>query len=138
MRAAILTLALLLAGTAAAAAQMRPDPGGSPDLVASGGAGGIPTDAGPMRSAVRCLEPPEGPIAIQAIEFEGRRFEPAGSPEPIVAENLEPLGQHRGLPLFAGKLSVRPLVDVWVPVCAPADHYQLFTRPAPGHASAGS
>lgn len=138
MRAAILTLGLLLAGAAAAEAQVRPDPDGSPAAVEIGQGPVSPSTGGETHTAVRCLEPREPSIAVPTIEFEGRRFEPAGSPEPIFVENLERLGQDLGLPLFAGKLSVRPVVDVWVPVCVPAGHYQLFTLPAPGHASAGS
>lgn len=138
MRASILTLAFLLAAAARAEAQVRPDPGGASTNMEIGEAGSFPVGASPMRSASRCLEPREGFYAVPVIEFDGRRFEPSGSPEPIFADNLDALGEDRGVPLFVGKLSARPVVDVWVPVCAPSDHYQLFTRSLAGHASAGS
>lgn len=138
MRVRILTLAFLLVAATRAEAQVRPDPGASSAEVEIGRAAGSPAGDSATRSASRCLEPREGSYAVPAIEFEGRRFEPVGSPEPISTDNLDALGEDHGLPLFAGKLSGRPVVDLWVPVCAPADHYQLYTRPAPGHASAGS
>lgn len=138
MRATILTLAFLLAASARAEAQVRPDPGGASTNMEIGEAGSFPVGASPMRSASRCLEPREGSHSLPAVEFEGRRFLPSGSPEPIFADNLDVLGEDRGVPLFAGKLSARPVVDLWVPVCAPSNHYLLYTRSPAGHASAGS
>lgn len=140
MRTTILTLALVLVGGAQAAeAQIRPDPGRSAPDVAIGEARepsvtGSPAD---LRSAGGCLEPRHGSYVLPAIDFEGWRFEPSGSPEPILADNLDPMGEHRGFPLFAGKLAVRPIVDLWIPVCAPADHYQLYTRLPAGPRPAG-
>ncbi len=138
MRATIVTLAFLLTGAARAEAQIQPDPGGSSPGVAIGEDRASAFRESPVRSASRCLEPREGSHAVPAIEFESWRFRPSGSLEPILAENLDPLGEHRGVPLFTGKLSARPTVDLWVPVCAPSDHYQLYTRPRSGYVPAGS
>lgn len=126
MRATFLTLALLLGGAATLAAQTRPDPGVSP---VSGPAG--PPASGPgmaPRPRVGCLETPSGSPSVQAFEFEGRRFEATGFPEPIQAENLDSMGTLGELSVYAGRLAERPVVDLWVPVCQPADHYQLYTR----------
>lgn len=127
MRWISLTLYLILAGAATAAAQVQPDPG---IPLASGSA--VPRSVGKVppvtQQAAGCLESRHGSYAIPAIEYEGRRFQPRGSPEPILAENLDPLGDHGGVLLFTGRLAVRPVEDLWVPVCAPTDHYQLYTR----------
>ncbi len=139
MRTTILTLALVLGGGARAEAQIHPDPGGSAPDVAIGEARestgtGSPADS---RSASGCLEPRHGLNALPAIDFEGWRFEPSGIPEPILDDNLDPMGEHRGFPIFAGKLAVRPIVDLWIPVCDPTDHYQLYTRLPPEPRPAG-
>lgn len=127
MRWISLTLWLVLAGATTVTAQVQPDPGAP---LARGPAvprsvGGVPPVT---QHAAGCLESRDGSYAIPAIEFEGRRFQPSGSPEAILAENLDPLGDHRGVPLFTGRLAGRPVEDLWVPVCVPTDHYQLYTR----------
>ena len=111
VRATFLTLALLLGGATVLEAQTGPDPGVLPVSVPAG-----------------CLETPEGSLAVPAFEFEGSRFEAIGSPEPIQADNLESMGTLGDLPVYAGRLTERPVVDLWVPVCTPTDHYQLYTR----------
>lgn len=129
-----MTLALLLASHVGVGAQVQPDPGGTSEGVAIGTALASPPTQALVegRFASRCLEPRDPASIVPAIGFEGRRFEPSGGPEPVSANNLDPVGEHRGVPLFAGKLASRPLVDLWVPVCAPPEHYQLYTRlPSP-------
>ena len=109
MRAIFPTLALLLGGATSLGAQTGPDPG-------------VPPVSGPAG----CLR--EGSLGVPAFEFEGRRFEAVGSPEPIQADNLDSLGILGDLPVYAGRLAERPVVDLWVPVCFLSGHYQLYTR----------
>ena len=111
VRATFLTLALLLGGATSLGAQTGPDPGVSP-----------------VSGAVGCLELREGSLGVPALEFEGSRFEAVGSPEPIQADNLDPMGILGELPVYAGRLAERPVVDLWVPVCLLSGHYQLYTR----------
>ena len=128
MRATILAFSFLLSGAVAAGAQVRPDPGGTPlgvALAEPSDAGEGPTDG---RFADQCLEPRDVEAAVSAIGFEGHSFRASGDPEPISSANLELVGEDRGVPLFAGKLATQPLADLWVPICAPAGHYQLYTR----------
>lgn len=100
MPAVILALLFLLAGSTTVAAQV----------------------------AEPCLDSRAGSNSIPALDFEGRRFDATGGPEPIQADNLDRVGALGDLPLFAGRLAERPVVDLWVPVCQPANHYQLYTR----------
>jgi hypothetical protein len=142
MRAILLTSLFLLAGAAPVRAQVQPDPGVS---LTAGPAGppGLPgpaagaTDTVP-RFASGCLDSRDGPATIPALDFEGQRFDATGGPEPILADNLDAVGALGDLPLFAGRLAERPVVDLWVPVCQPVDHYQLYTRLAAPAGSAGS
>ncbi len=62
------------------------------------------------------------------IEFDGRRFEPGGEPEPISLENLIVVGDHDGVPLFVGGLAVEPYPDLWLPLCRPDGSYQLYAE----------
>ncbi|HET6342457.1 MAG TPA: hypothetical protein VFG78_09785 [Gemmatimonadota bacterium] len=110
VRAILLTSLFLLAGAATVGAQVQPDPGGTP------------------RFAGGCLDSRDGAAGIPAVDFEGWRFDATGGPEPIQADNLDAVGALGAMPLFAGRLAERPVVDLWVPVCQPADHYQLYTR----------
>lgn len=110
VRATFLTLALLLGGAPTLEAQTGPDPGVPPV------------------SAAGCLEVREGTPGMPGFDFEGSRFEAIGSPEPIQADNLESVGSLGDLPVYAGRLAERPVVDLWVPVCLLSDHYQLYTR----------
>lgn len=126
MRATVLTLALLLGGAATLEAQTRPDPGVSPVSGPTGPLARVPSMA--PRPAVGCLETPGGSPSVPAFDFEGRRFEARGIPEPIQADNLDSMGALGELPVYTGRLAERPVVDLWVPVCRPADHYQLYTR----------
>jgi hypothetical protein len=133
MRTTLLTLLLLLAVANNLRAQVQPDPGVSLTAGPVGPPRGpVPpegvTDTVP-RFAGGCLDSPDGPAGIAALDFEGWRFDATGGPEPIQADNLDRVGALGDLPLFAGRLAERPLVDLWVPVCQPADHYQLYTRP---------
>ncbi|HKY61008.1 MAG TPA: hypothetical protein VJP59_08350 [Gemmatimonadota bacterium] len=125
MRAILLTSFFFLAGAATATAQVQPDPG------ASLAAGSAPRFTG------ECLDSRDGSAGVPALDFEGWSFEPLGNPEPIQADNLTVVGALGGLPLFTGRMAEPPVVDLWVPVCRPADHYQLFTRFASPGGSAG-
>ena len=127
MRATLLTLALFLGGATALEAQIRPDPGVSPvSGPAAGPAASVPHAV--TLPAGGCLETRDGSSGVPAFQFEGRRFEATGAPEPILTENLDSMGTFGDLPVFAGRLAERPVVDLWVPVCRPAGHYQLYTR----------
>ena len=126
VRATFLTMALLLGGTVSLTAQSRPDPGVS---TVSGPVGTSASGSGvASRPAGGCLEMQSGSPSVPAFDFEGRRFEAMGIPEPIQAENLDSMGTLGELSVYAGRLAERPVVDLWVPVCRPADHYQLYTR----------
>jgi hypothetical protein len=126
VRATILTLALLLGGAVTLEAQTRPDPGVSPVSGPAGPPAGVPGMA--PRPPAGCLETRGESPSVPAFDFEGRRFEASGIPEPIQAENLDSMGTLGELPVYVGRLAGRPVVDLWVPVCRPAGHYQLFTR----------
>ena len=126
VRATFLTLALLLGGATALEAQTRPDPGVSPVSGPAATSAGLPGMAPPRPTA--CLETRGGSPSVPAFDFEGRRFEATGIPEPIRADNLESMGTLGGLPVYTGRLTSRPVVDLWVPVCRPPGHYQLYTR----------
>ena len=62
------------------------------------------------------------------IEFDGRRFEPDGEPEPIGVENLVVVGEHDGVLLFAGRILQEPYTELWLPVCTPAGSYHLYAE----------
>ena len=119
MRAILLTSLFLLIPAAAVEAQVQPDT--------------VPRFAG------GCLDSRDGSAGIPALDFEGWRFDAMGGPEPIQVDNLDAVGALGDLTLFAGRLAERPVVDLWVPVCQPPDHYQLYTRSSsgPGPGAAG-
>lgn len=125
MRASFVTLALLLGAASIVNAQTGADPGISSVSGPAGPQAGVPVAA---PDPARCLETPDGSPSLAAFEFEGSRFEAIGIPEPIQAVNLESMGTLGELPVYAGRLTERPVVDLWVPVCQPAGQYQLFTR----------
>lgn len=131
MRAILLTTLFLLITVATVEAQVQPDPGVS---LTAGPAGPSELPAGAADTSSRfargCLDPRDGAAWIPVLEFEGWRFDATGWPEPIEADNLDAVGTLGDLPLFAGRLAERPVVDLWVPVCQPAGHYQLYTRSA--------
>ena len=126
VRATFLTLAFLLSGATALEAQTRPDPGVSPVSGPAATSAGLPGMAPPRPTA--CLETRGGSPSVPAFDFEGSRFEAVGAPEPIQADNLESMGTLGDLPVYAGRLTERPVVDLWVPVCFLSGHYQLYTR----------
>jgi hypothetical protein len=108
VRAILLTSLFLLIPAAAVEAQVQPDT--------------VPRFAG------GCLDSRDGSAGMPALDFEGWRFDAMGGPEPIQVDNLDAVGALGDLTLFAGRLAERPVVDLWVPVCQPPDHYQLYTR----------
>ena len=74
-----------------------------------------------------CLDQRDWYRAGASIEFAGRRFDPAGNPEPISRENLATIGRQDGVPLYVGLDASPPYVDLWLPICQPPDTYKLYT-----------
>lgn len=73
-----------------------------------------------------CLDDREWFLGGDPIEFEGRQFDPIGTPEPISLDNLVTIGEYDGVPLYVGRYARRPHTDVWLPVCSNPDTYRLY------------
>ncbi|CAN5300669.1 hypothetical protein BH18GEM1_BH18GEM1_18970 [soil metagenome] len=67
-----------------------------------------------------------------AIEFDGLRYTPLGTPEPITEDNLTRVGQNDGVPIFVGILAPEPYADLWLPHCTPSGTYQLYVAEGGG------
>ncbi|HJU86094.1 MAG TPA: thrombospondin type 3 repeat-containing protein, partial [Gemmatimonadota bacterium] len=78
-----------------------------------------PTDAG------ACLDKSAGD---RAIEFDGRRFEPAGFPQPVDRMFLVQVGSFEGIPLFVSDTAEPPYGDFWVPICGETGIYDLYVE----------
>lgn len=73
-----------------------------------------------------CLDEREWFLSGEPIEFDGRPFDPIGTPEPISLDNLVPVGEYDGIPLYVGRYASQPHMDVWLPVCGAANTFRLY------------
>jgi hypothetical protein len=72
-----------------------------------------------------CLDPSEG---RRAIEFDGRRFEPAGFPQPVDRRFLIRVGAFEGLPIYVSDTAQQPYGDFWVPRCGDDGSFELYVE----------
>ncbi|HET6362096.1 MAG TPA: outer membrane beta-barrel protein [Gemmatimonadota bacterium] len=80
--------------------------------------------AGPD-AAGACLDKSAGE---RAIEFDGRRFEPVGFPQPVDRLYLVQVGSFEDIPLFVSDTAEPPFGDFWVPVCGETGIYDLYVE----------
>lgn len=73
-----------------------------------------------------CLDARDWYVGGASIQIEGRDFDPVGSAEPIDPGNLVPVAEYDGVPAFAGRLSDRPHMDLWLPLCGTPGTYRLY------------
>ncbi|HJR54259.1 MAG TPA: porin family protein [Gemmatimonadota bacterium] len=76
-------------------------------------------------AAGACLEESD---AERVIEFDGRRFEPIGFPQPVDRLYLVQIGSFEGIPLFVSDTAQPPYRDFWVPLCGQTGIYDLFVE----------
>jgi len=72
-----------------------------------------------------CLDPSE---SRRAIEFDGRRFEPAGFPQPVDRRFLIRVGEFEGLPIYVSDTAQQPYGDFWVPRCGGDGTFELYVE----------
>ena len=84
-------------------------------------------DADPAAPAAAgaCLEESD---AERVIEFDGRRFEPVGFPQPVDRVYLVQIGSFEGIPLYVSDTAQPPYGDFWVPLCGQTGIYDLFVE----------
>ncbi|HUP00506.1 MAG TPA: hypothetical protein VM737_03170 [Gemmatimonadota bacterium] len=102
-------------------AQTVPDPGVAVARVSVGGFGA-------REFVVVCLDGSHTFENGAPIDFDRRRFGPEGAPEPVSLENLMLVGEREGVPLYVSAYASPPYTELWLPVCRPADHFQLYLR----------
>jgi hypothetical protein len=64
----------------------------------------------------------------RVIEFDGRRFEPIGPPQPVDRLYLVQIGSFDGIPLFVSDTAEPPFGDFWVPVCGRTGIFDLYVE----------
>lgn len=64
--------------------------------------------------------------AGRVIEFDGRRFEPTGFPQPVDRQFLVRVGSFDGVPIYVSDTAQAPYGDVWVPRCGADDTFELY------------
>lgn len=79
----------------------------------------------PAAAGGACLDKSVGE---RAIEFDGRRFEPAGFPQPVDRMFLVQVGSFDGIPLFVSDTAEAPYGDFWVPICGETGIYDLYVE----------
>ena len=80
-------------------------------------------EAGPAGEV--CLDPAAG---RRAIEFDGRRFEPAGFPQPVDRRFLIRVGAFEGLPIYVSDTAQQPYGDFWGPRCGDDGTFELYVE----------
>jgi hypothetical protein len=83
-----------------------------------------PEDAGEPAGGA-CLDPSQ---ALRTFEFDGRRFEPAGYPQPVDRRFLVRVGEYEGIPIFVSDTAAEPYGDFWVPRCGPGGLFELYVE----------
>jgi hypothetical protein len=72
-----------------------------------------------------CLDPSAG---RRTIEFDGRRFEPAGFPQPVDKRFLVRVGAFEGIPIYVSDTAQQPYGDFWVPRCGGDGTFELYVE----------
>ena len=67
-------------------------------------------------------------LGERPIEFDGRRFEPAGFPQPVDRLYLVQVGSFDGIPLYVSDTAEPPFGDFWVPICGETGMYDLYVE----------
>ncbi|HYO46830.1 MAG TPA: outer membrane beta-barrel protein [Gemmatimonadota bacterium] len=75
--------------------------------------------------AAACLDTSRG---RRVIEFDGRRFESAGFPQPVDRQFLVSVGSFDGIPLYVSDTAQPPFGDFWVPRCGDDGTYDLYVE----------
>ena len=70
-----------------------------------------------------CLDPSG---ALRTFEFDGRRFQPAGFPQPVDRQFLVRIGEYEGIPIYVSDTAREPYSDFWVPRCGPGGMFELY------------
>lgn len=78
-----------------------------------------------------CADEREWFVVGNPIEFEGRRFDPIGKPEPINLDNIVSVGEYDGVPVYVGRHGGQPHMNVWLPVCSTTGTYRLYADSSP-------
>ncbi len=73
-----------------------------------------------------CVDDREWFLSDEPIEFDGRPFDPIGTPEPISLDNLVPVGEYDGVPVYVGRYASQPHMDAWLPVCRTPNTFRLY------------
>lgn len=94
-----------------------------PRPVVPPGAEAAPQAGEPAAGA--CLDPSG---ALRTFEFDGRRFQPAGFPQPVDPRFLVRVGEHEGIPIFVSDTAEEPYTDFWVPRCGAGGLYELYVE----------
>jgi hypothetical protein len=97
-------------------------PAAFPVPIAPGARDAVPAAPG---AGGACLDKSAGE---RAIEFDGRRFEPAGFPQPVDRAFLVQVGSFDGIPLFVSDTAEPPYGDFWVPICGETGIYDLYVE----------
>lgn len=72
-----------------------------------------------------CLDPAAG---SRVIEFDGRRFEPAGFPQPVDRRFLIHVGSFEGIPIYVSDTAQQPYGDFWAPRCGDDGTFELYVE----------
>jgi hypothetical protein len=97
-------------------------PAAFPVPIAPGARDAVPAAPG---AGGACLDKSAGE---RTIEFDGRRFEPAGFPQPVDRAFLVQVGSFDGIPLFVSDTAEPPFGDFWVPICGETGIYDLYVE----------
>jgi hypothetical protein len=98
------------------------EPAAFPVPIAPGVRDAAPAGAG---AGGACLDKSTGE---REIEFDGRRFKPAGFPQPVDRLFLVQVGSFDGIPLFVSDTAEPPFGDFWVPICGEAGVFDLYVE----------
>jgi hypothetical protein len=82
-------------------------------------------DAGAAAPGEACLDPSG---RDRVIEFDGRRFEPAGFPQPVDRRFLVRVGSSDGIPIYVSDTAQAPYGDFWVPRCGGDGTFELYVE----------
>ena len=72
-----------------------------------------------------CLDPS---AALRTFEFDGRRFQPAGFPQPVDRQFLVRVGEYEGVPIYVSDTAREPYSDFWAPRCGPGGMFELYVE----------
>lgn len=82
----------------------------------------------PAQGRAACLDSRSWFTGRRPIEFDGRRFELVGFPQPVDAQYLTRLGEFDGVPVYASTTARAPYTDLWLPRCGTEPLYELYVQ----------